>query len=230
VGLIRPAISRLDVGEFTFPDDEPWPGETGVVVAYLIRHPDGIVLFDTGLGLGQSELDARYHPRPRPIADVLATERLGIGDIDVVVNCHLHADHAGQNATFRGIPIYAQPAEREAARDPDYTIEAWVDGPGVEYRLLAGDYELLPGLRILATPGHSPGHQSLVVDTAEGPTILAGQAAYSAGEWAGREGAREGRSSARDRAAYDRSVARLKDLDPVRVWFGHDRETWVRPA
>jgi glyoxylase-like metal-dependent hydrolase (beta-lactamase superfamily II) len=224
----RATITRLDVGEFTFPEDEPWPGETGVVVAYLIRHPDVLMLFDTGLGLGASELDARYHPRPRPIADVLAAERLGVADVDVVVNCHLHADHAGQNVTFPGVPIYVQPAEREAATDPDYTVTEWVDGPGVEYRPVAGDHELLPGVRILATPGHSPGHQSLLVDTAEGPTILAGQALYSVGEWIGRAGAREGRSAARDQPAYDRSVERLKALDPVRVWFGHDRETWVR--
>jgi glyoxylase-like metal-dependent hydrolase (beta-lactamase superfamily II) len=150
----RPEITRLDVGEFTFPDDEAWPGETGVVVAYLIRHPDAIVLFDTGLGLGESELDARYHPCPRPIADVLAAERLGIGDIDVVVNCHLHADHAGQNVAFTGVPIYVQPAEREAARDADYTVTERVDGPGVEYRLVAGDHELVPGVRIVATPGY----------------------------------------------------------------------------
>jgi N-acyl homoserine lactone hydrolase len=221
-------ITRLDVGEFTFPEDEPWPGETGVVVAYLVRHPDAVLLFDTGLGLGESELDARYHPRARPIGDVLAAEGLELGDVDLVVNCHLHADHAGQNVTFRGTPIYVQPAEREAARAPDYTIPAWVDGPGVEYRPVAGDHEVLPGVRVLATPGHSPGHQSLLVATAEGPTILAGQALYSVGEWIGRAGAREGRSSARDQPAYDRSVERLQAVDPVRVWFGHDRETWVR--
>jgi N-acyl homoserine lactone hydrolase len=226
----RPSIARLDVGEFTFPDDEPWPGETGVVVAYLLRHPDAIVLFDTGLGLGQSPLDERYHPRPRPIADVLATEGLAIGDIDLVVNCHLHADHAGQNATLRGVPIVIQPAERAAARDPDYTIQSWIDGPDVVYRETAGDHDLLPGVRVLATPGHSPGHQSLLVETIEGPTILAGQALYSVGEWTGRPGAREGRTVARDQPAYDRSVAKLRAIDPVRVWFGHDRETWTRGA
>jgi len=224
----HPTITRLDVGEFTFPEDEPWPGETGVVVAYLVRHPDGILLFDTGLGLGESELDTRYHPRPRPIADVLAAERLAIGDIDLVVNCHLHADHAGQNATFRGVPIYVQPAERAAANEPDYTIGEWVDAPGLEYRPVAGDHDLMPGVRVVSTPGHSPGHQSLLIETADGPTVLAGQAVYSVGEWIGREGAREGRSSARDPAAYDRSVERLRAVDPVRVWFGHDRETWSR--
>ena len=225
---LRSVVTRLDVGEFTFPPDEPWPGETGVVVAYLIRHPDGVVLFDTGLGLGESELDARYHPVPRPIVAVLAEERLGLKDIDVVVNCHLHPDHAGQNIAFRGIPIYVQPAERAVAQGADYTISRWIDGPGMTYRPVAGDHEILPGVTIISTPGHSPGHQSLLVQTAEGPTVLAGQALYSVGEWTGREGAREGRSSARDQPAYDRSVARLKAIDPVRVWFGHDRATWAR--
>ena len=221
-------VTRLDVGEFTFPPDEPWPGETGVVVAYLVRHPDALVLFDTGLGLGESGLDARYHPRPRPIAAVLAEQRLAVADIDLVVNCHLHADHAGQNAAFPGVPIYVQPAERAAARGSDYTIAAWIDGPGVVYRPVEGDHEVLSGIRVISTPGHSPGHQSLLVTTDAGPTILAGQAMYSVGEWTGVSGAREGRSSARDQPAYDRSVAKLRALDPVRVWFGHDRETWVR--
>jgi N-acyl homoserine lactone hydrolase len=225
---VRPVITRLDVGEFTFPPDEPWPGETGVVVAYLVRLPDSLLLFDTGLGLGESELDERYHPRPRPISDVLGAEGFAIGDVDLVVNCHLHADHAGQNVAFPGAPIYVQPAERAIARAADYTIECWIDGPGVEYREVAGDHEILPGVRILATPGHSPGHQSLLVETAEGPTVLAGQAVYSTGEWIGRAGAREGRSTARDQPAYDRSVDKLRALEPVRVWFGHDRESWIR--
>jgi glyoxylase-like metal-dependent hydrolase (beta-lactamase superfamily II) len=130
--------------------------------------------------------------------------------------------------TFRGVPIYVQPAERAAVAAGDYTIDRWIDGPGVVYREVAGDHEILPGVRVIATPGHSPGHQSLLVETAEGPTILAGQALYSAGEWMGIAGAREGFTSARDRSAYDASVGKLKAIDPVRVWFGHDRETWAR--
>ena len=115
-----------------------------------------------------------------------------------------------------------------SGRASDYTIEAWVDGPGVVYRPITGDHEILPGVEVVATPGHSPGHQSLLATTDEGPTILAGQALYSVGEWTATPGAREGRSPARDQSAYDRSVAKLRAIDPVRVWFGHDRETWVR--
>ena len=91
---------------------------------------------------------------------------------------------------------------------------------------MAGDHEPTPGLRIFATPGHSPGHQSLVVDTPDGPILLAGQAVYSNGEWAGIDGAREGASRAPEGAAYARSVARLRALNPKRVLFGHDREGW----
>src|SRR5919202_4318216 len=136
-------IARLDVSEFTFAEDEPYAGQTGVVVAYVIRHPDGIVLFDTGIGLGGSERDERYHPRPRPIQDVLAEERLQVGDIDIVINCHLHADHAGQNVAFPGVPVYVQPAEWQLSEDPDYTIGEWLGRPSVDYRLRNGDHEVL---------------------------------------------------------------------------------------
>jgi len=221
-------IVRLDVGEFTFPRDEPWPGETGVVVAYLVRHPDAVLLFDTGLGFDSPELEQRYHPRPKSIDLVLRDEGLTVKDIDLVVNCHLHADHAGQNALFRRVPIYVQPAEWQASREPDYTVGAWIEAPEVTYQTIEGDHEILPGVGVVATPGHTAGHQSLVVTTGEGSTVLAGQAVYSRGEWASEPGAREGRTAAPDRAAYDTSVAKLRELDPVRVWFGHDRETWTR--
>jgi len=95
---------------------------------------------------------------------------------------------------------------------------------------LAGDHDLFGGIRVLATPGHTPGHQSLVVDVVDGRTIIAGQAVYTAGEWAGDPDAREGRSRAPDKAAYDRSIERLRRLDPARVYFGHDRRSWTASA
>ena len=61
-------------------------------------------------------------------------------------------------------------------------------------------------------------------------TTVPHQALYTAAEWAGDVGAREGRSRAPDVAAYDRSVERLKALDPAQVAFAHDREVWTRPA
>lgn len=219
-------VSALPMGEFTFRDDDPWPGQTGVVVAYAVRHPGGTFLFDTGIGLGNEEFDSYYMVRARPLPEVLAEAGIDQAEITAIANCHLHADHSGQNLRFPGIPIYVQPREWAAAHGPDYTIVEWVDFPGARIEQVAGDHEPVPGIRIFATPGHSPGHQSLVVESAGGPLLLAGQAVYSRGEWVGIDGAREGGSRAPDTVAYARSVARLRALNPKRVLFGHDHDAW----
>lgn len=222
-----PEIVPLDVGTFTFPADEPWPGEEGVMVAYAIRRREGVLLFDTGFGFGSQELDERYHPTCRPMADVLGEAAIRKSEIDLIANCHLHADHAGQNATFPGIPIHVQRAELAIARAGDYTILEWVDGPGVQYLEADGDHDLVPGIRVMATPGHSPGHESLVVDQPDGPVVLSGQAVYGLDEWRGTHG-REGRTSARDQAAYGASLERLRAIEPSRVLVAHDRRPWAR--
>ena len=73
-------VLPFDAGSFTFPDDEPWPGEQGVVVAHLLRSEDGrLFLFDTGIGAGHPVLDARYHPVERPVTDALAALGHGAG-------------------------------------------------------------------------------------------------------------------------------------------------------
>jgi N-acyl homoserine lactone hydrolase len=222
-----PEIVPLDVGSFTFPADEPWPGEEGVVVAYAIRRREGVLLFDTGFGFGNPFLDDRYHPAPRRIADVLGVAGIRLAEVDLVANCHLHADHAGQNARLPGIPIHVQRTELAAARAGGYTIDDWIDGPGVTYLEADGDHDLVPGIRILSTPGHSPGHQSLVIDQPDGPVVMTGQAVYGVDEWTSSAG-REGRTTAPDRAAYDASIARIRAIDPRRVLFAHDRRAWSR--
>jgi N-acyl homoserine lactone hydrolase len=221
-------IVPLEVATFTFPPDEPNAGEEGVVVAFVIRHPSGLLLFDTGIGFGSQEMEDRYHPRSRPIGDVLAEAGLDIGDLTAVANCHLHVDHAGQNRAALGLPIHVQETEWQVAHTTDHTILEWIDYDGADYRLHDGDYEIAPGVSAVATPGHTPGHQSLVVEAAEGTIVLAGQAVYSVSEWVGAPDAREGRSRAPSKEAYDRSVERLRALNPVRVYFAHDRAIWNR--
>ena len=222
-------VVALPTGEFTFPMDGEYPGQTGVVVAYAIRHAGGVFLFDTGFALPGPELDefyVRYDVRPRDVEEVLTEAGVDASEITAIANCHLHLDHSGQNARFPDIPIYVQRAEWVAAHEPDYTYLPSVDFPGASYVKIEGDIEPVPGIRIFATPGHSPGHQSLVVETNHGPLLLAGQAVYSHGEWSGVEGAREGATSAPDDTAYARSVTRLRALRPKRVLFGHDRRGW----
>jgi glyoxylase-like metal-dependent hydrolase (beta-lactamase superfamily II) len=228
-----PIVHALPLGDFTFPADGAWPGEPGLVVGYAIRHAAGVFLFDTGFVLvepGDPDLDAfyaRYRVRPRSVLDALDRAGIDPAEITAIANCHLHLDHCGQNELFPNVPIYVQPAELAAARKPDYTVARVVDFDGARLVLKEGDHEVAPGIRVFATPGHSPGHQSLVVETPDGPLLLAGQAVYSAGEWAGTPGARYGTDDIPgDLDRYARSVRRLRALRPKRVLFGHDRRGW----
>jgi glyoxylase-like metal-dependent hydrolase (beta-lactamase superfamily II) len=223
-------VIALPTGEFTFPIDYPdYPGQSGVVVAYAIRHAAGVFLFDTGFAPAGPELEPFYGNwaiRPRDIDEVLAEADIDRAEISALANCHLHLDHSGQNYRFPSVPIYVQRAEWVAGHQPDYTYLPSIDFAGATYNELGGEAEPVAGLHLIPTPGHSPGHQSLVVDMPDGLLLLAGQAVYTSGEWAGVPDAREGFSVAPDRQAYDRSVARLKALNPKRVLFGHDRRGW----
>ena len=90
-----------------------------------------------------------------------------------MVISHLHFDHAGNIRSFPGVPIFVQAVEREAARAANYTIPEFIDAPGIVYQLLDGDTELAPGFEVISTPGHTPGHQSVLVDGCE---LIAAQA------------------------------------------------------
>ncbi len=222
-------IVPLELAEFEFPDPE-LADVRGVVIGYALRHTSGVLLFDTGFGFGNAELDERYHPVARPILEVLRAAGIERTDITAVANCHLHADHAGQNGAFDGTPIHVQASEWALAHTVDHTILEWIDTPGATYEFTDGDREIAPSIRVVATPGHTRGHQSLLVDTADGPVVLAGQACYTVGEWIGDPEALEGRTSSPDPDAYGRSIRRLKSMRPVRVYFAHDRAVWTPDA
>jgi glyoxylase-like metal-dependent hydrolase (beta-lactamase superfamily II) len=221
-------ILPLELGTFEFPDEEGLPpGIQGVVMGYLVRHEGGLLLFDTGFGFGNEYLEERYHPKPVRIADALRGVGVDLAEIDGVANCHLHADHSGQNWTFPGVPIYVQAAEWEIAHTTEHTILEWIDFEGMRYQQLQGDHQLSDDVTIVATPGHTPGHQSLAVRTKNRLVVLAGQACYTAKEWAGEDTPLAGRPNAPDIEAYDRSIRRLRDLGSTEVRFGHDRAVWT---
>jgi glyoxylase-like metal-dependent hydrolase (beta-lactamase superfamily II) len=219
------------VSELRLPDAERqllgvewWPS-----YGHAVEHPGGIFLFDNGAGFGNAEVDERFSPRVRPVDDALEEAGISLADVTGAANCHLHFDHSGQNARLRGMPIFVQRAEWAKVHEPDYTVPEWIDVPGLTYELLDGEAEVAPGMRLVPTPGHTAGHQSLVLDAPGGAIVLAGQAVQSRAEWQGSEGSEvSGRSSSPDPDAYVRSVDRLRALDPIRVHFAHDPAIWQR--
>ena len=211
----------------TLPAGTSQEGETCPVYGFVVVHPDGIVIVDTGVGGGHPGIDALYRPQRRPVADHLSALKIAPDDVTLVINTHLHFDHCGDNRLFPGTPTLVQRAEYEAAQEPAYTVPDWVTFPDACFQLLDGETEVLPDLTIVPTPGHTPGHQSLLVDTGEGRIIIAGQAAYTANEFARPEEPHpRGLAGAWDRERCLESLQRLSSLHPRRVYFSHDPSIW----
>jgi N-acyl homoserine lactone hydrolase len=224
-------IVRVVLGTFVRPLEETGTGAPRVeaVYGYAVRHPDGLVLLDTGIGRGDAETEAWYRPQRIGLADALAQVGARLDEVTLAANCHLHFDHCGGNPQLGATPILCQRNELETARAGDYTFLDSVDFPGANYQLLDGDAEPLPGVHVIATPGHVAGHQSLIVECSDGSVVLAGQAFDTASLFSADVLA--ARASVLGHAAPLPAAApwidRLLAFDPRRVVFAHDAAVWM---
>ena len=183
-------------------------GERMPVYVHVIDHPDACVLVDTGMTQLHPAV-ADMDPRLTPLSE---QAHVDLETIDVVVNTHLHFDHCGGNHLFNGRPIYVQRLELHDARsEDDYTIREWVDAPGVRYVPVDGAFEVAPGLRLVPTPGHTPGSQVVVVETDGGREIIAGDTAVFFAELD--DPRTEGQRL-------------IRELEPDQVWLAHQHEPW----
>ena len=162
------------------PDDaDSWAWH---VHAFLLRHPDGLLLVDTGIGhLGPP----RYAVTGR-IDDELRAVGVVPGDIDHVVFTHLHADHSGAACLADGTPRF--PNARHHVHPEDWAFFGEQRTPpaftgrstmgGLEdlglLDLDAGDRAIVPGVGVIHAPGHTPGHRIVRVQGEEGGLLLAG--------------------------------------------------------
>jgi N-acyl homoserine lactone hydrolase len=165
---VMPAINAHRAADLIV-DGERWP-----VFVWTVDHPAGRVLVDTGMIDSRPEVDD-LSPTPHP-------ENIP-RDVACVINTHLHFDHCGGNRLFPGVPIHVQARELADARSlDDYTIREWVDFDGATYVEHEGEVELLSGIRLLPAPGHTDGHQVVVVETGAGTNVLGGDVAVWFGE------------------------------------------------
>ena len=95
-----------------------------------------------------------------------------------------------------------------------------------------GDARVAAGVRIVSTPGHTSGHQSVVLDVKEGIVVLVGQAIYSKAEYEDIQttATTSGEDPPPDPARYLASAMQLIRLRPRRVYFSHDHAVWDAPT
>jgi N-acyl homoserine lactone hydrolase len=199
----------------------------------LIESDGRRILVDTGVppvAAGDSEgLQREYEIDPVWIKPMLRREnrldaqlaKVGLqpSELDLVINTHMHFDHAGSNSLFVGVPIAVQEAELEAAQESESYLPVW-DAPGLQFRPVRGDWEPAPGVKML----HTPGHQSMLVRVGSQPWLFTCDAVYTEEHW------REGKLGAvKDVAAARASIARIRELasrENARLIFGHDIAQW----
>ncbi|MTJ79551.1 MAG: N-acyl homoserine lactonase family protein [Telmatospirillum sp.] len=216
---------------------------------FLLVHPKGNVVIDGGLaaegladprGYWGAAIDA-YRPamvESEGCVARLATLGLAPGDIRFVALSHLHSDHTGAIGRFPGATHLVQRREREYAFTPDWFAEAAYarkdfDRPGVKWQCLEGestDYHDLYGdgvLRMVFTPGHTPGHQSFLVTLPRsGSILLAADAVYTLDHW--NEKALPGfMASAVDTVRSVRKLHVLAERVGATLVAGHDPDAWT---
>jgi glyoxylase-like metal-dependent hydrolase (beta-lactamase superfamily II) len=151
----------------------------------LIEAPDALVLVDTGVG---NKEDDRFHEiygienrgEPTRLEDAIAAAGHRVEDINIVISTHLHFDHAGGNTlrdpdghvrpAFPGARYVVQRGELEFASMPNERVRASYMAANYEpiasaglWDLVDGEVEIVPGVRVMRTPGHTPYHQSVLV-------------------------------------------------------------------
>ena len=225
-------LAILDYGTFEVAED----GRRIPILGYAIGSEAHVVLVDTGFpGAYYEDSDAagrvdgldsfgrlvRLDPENRPQAQ-LALLGLDPEDVTELVITHGDIDHVGGIHDFPGATVVLSRAERESG-PPRYFGDARpMDWPAEgRCRLVDGDEELVAGVTLLATPGHSPGHLSLLVRLREsGVVVLACDAISREAELA--SGINGGAS---DNEAAGRSTERLLELvrrDEALLVYGHD--------
>jgi glyoxylase-like metal-dependent hydrolase (beta-lactamase superfamily II) len=242
-------LRAMTCGRLTAPLSAFLEGEEGQiqvpVPCYLIEHPSGTVLFDSGL-----HRDARADPEGRLGAlarvyqaafepgEEVSARLAGCGvaaeGIDFLVTSHLHFDHTGGHAQIPNARLVVQRREWEAGRDPDGIAANFYDPRdydlGHDVLSVEGEHDLFGDGSVvcLPTPGHTPGHQSLRVRLPGGDVVLCADACYL------RRTLEDLHLPpfAADADEMRASLARLRALQAAgaRLFFGHDPEFWAGVA
>lgn len=216
------------------------------VTAFLVSHPDGMLLWDTGMNraVRDAPLDHWGGVAKRLLVPHLGegqdvVERLGAmgiepSDVDIVVNSHLHNDHCGMNSYFPDARVLIR--ERELAHAVErmdtpssgfVRADFYTEPDSIEVFDYDDSYDVFGDgtVKLISTAGHTPGHQCLQVTFASGASyVLTGDAAYNHDQICSCQAS--GISWSKDEMV--RSLERLRGLEEAgsTILVAHDRARW----
>jgi N-acyl homoserine lactone hydrolase len=222
-----------------FPADAPGTPLIAPVESYLVVHPKGKLVFDTGIScdaladpaarLGK-RVASLFALRSRAGEDVVS--QLGVlglrpDDIQHVVNSHFHFDHCGCNASFPRARFLVQRAELAIARAERnrYNVKDW-DHP-LDYQEIDGEHDVFGDgtVVVLPTPGHTAGHQSLWLREGDRSLLLTGDACYTR-EHLEKTILPSNTFNAGQMTDSLNRMRGLRDRQGVELLYGHDAEQW----
>ena len=200
-GQARLAMTRLDCGTIqvndlnVFSDTDAYIGQKKTLVdgCYLVRHGDEYLLWDTGLpaslkGAALSDKGSMSATLNKTLDEQLKVLGIDKAKIKLVGISHYHFDHTGQLPEFAHAKLLigkgdwdAVSAARPAPGINAAPFKSWIDGPAANVDMVSGDRDVFGdgSVIMLATPGHTPGHHSLLVRLAnKGAVLLTGDAAH----------------------------------------------------
>jgi N-acyl homoserine lactone hydrolase len=200
------------------------------VVCYLVQTDDGKnILIDSGLPAIIPEEEKDFE-NGQDVIEQLASIGLKPDDIDTVISTHYDLDHAGRHADFTKAQYVVQRAHHlDAATNPRFaaTRPQW-DQPMARIRLVDGDTELLPGLELIETTGHVPGHQSVLVRLPKTGTVLLPIDAVPFADGFTRDEQDNDPDAAAIRASTIKLLDRVEREQIGLVIFGHDKDQWEK--
>lgn len=158
---------------------------------YLVEGGEKLLLIDTGMAwteqAGKYHHPGSYQPEGMSIVEQLAKIGYSPDDIETVVFTHMHWDHIYYMDRFKNAEFIVHEKEYEFAVNPIPLYYKSYEHPalgivrpfeGIKMTLVSGETEIIPGVRVFETFGHSPGHQSVEIDTREGSYICCGDSIF----------------------------------------------------
>ena len=231
---------RLDCGEMIiddisfFSDTFDYDGQSATISngCYLVRNGDRYLMWDLGIGenyLGNTESrDGWTSSISITLADQLDQIGVTVDDIDFIGISHYHGDHIGQATTFANATLLLSEAEAEHIRaNPNGSAQRrlvpWFGG-GAVIQEIDGDHDVFGdgSVTILAMPGHTPGHNALLVRLeGAGPVLLSGDLYHFQSEVGTDIVSNWNSSRAETLASFNRFTTIIGMLDPI-VVVQHD--------